>query len=312
MSYEQDVPQKIRFPTAEPEAIDTRTLTGNVTLSRLDGKFHILDPGGANRNVTLYACTPEDIGRSEYVYNAADAAEDLVVKNSAGTTLITLGQSQWTQVICNESRAHVVIGRGASAVSSSTDTITETTPTAGVTIDGLRIKDSTINPAAGGTAFIDLSNVATGEADVILKDNLAIALEIREAANSYIKIATTNSAELVTFGVPVAYAATAQLIADPGNAGAIPVTRDGTCSLTSAGAETRTLAIPTYNGQRLALVDDVHVGNIVVTCAQAINQAGNTIMTFGAVNDFIELVGVTCAGGALRWRVAANDGVALS
>ena len=203
MSYEQDIATKVRAPIAEVEALDTRTLTGAVTLTRLDGKYHVFDPGGAHRDVTIYAGGPEDVGRSEYFYNAADAAENLVIKDSAAATLITLGQSQWAQIICNEARAHVVIGRGASAVASSTDTITETTPAAGVTIDGLRIKDATINPAAGGTAFIDLSNVATGEGDIILADNLAVALEVREAANSYIKIVTTNSSEAVNFGKPI-------------------------------------------------------------------------------------------------------------
>lgn len=103
----------------------------------------------------------------------------------------------------------------------------------------------------------------------------------------------------------------ANVIPDPGTGAAIPVERSGTVAITTAGAETNTLAIPTFKGQRLSLIDDTHVGNRVVTSAQAINQAGNTVMTFGAAADFIELVATT-VGGALRWRVAANDGVALS
>lgn len=100
-------------------------------------------------------------------------------------------------------------------------------------------------------------------------------------------------------------------LTDPGNAGAISVTKSGSLALTSAGAETRTLAIPTFKGQQIALYDDTHVGNIVITSAQAINQAGNTIMTFGAVRDNCVLEAITI-GGALRWQVIANDGVALS
>lgn len=106
--------------------------------------------------------------------------------------------------------------------------------------------------------------------------------------------------ELIKY-VPVA-------AADPGNAGAIEASRSATVMMTSAGAETRTLAIPTFVGQTLRLVDAVHVGNIVVTASFRINQAGNTIMTFGAVGDFIELVAVTI-GGALRWQVSGNDAV---
>ena len=116
---------------------------------------------------------------------------------------------------------------------------------------------------------------------------------------------------LFTFQGKQAATATANTIADPGNAGAIPVTANGVCALTSAGAETRTLAIPSFMGQQLSLICDTYVGNIVVTSAQAINQAGNTIITFGVVNDNITLKAMTI-GGALRWRVIANDGVALS
>lgn len=101
------------------------------------------------------------------------------------------------------------------------------------------------------------------------------------------------------------------VIADPGNAGAIPVVRSGSCALVSTGAQTRTLAIPGFKGQRLFLYDDTHAGNIVVTASQAVNQAGNNTLTFGAVRDNIELVAIT-VGGALRWQVASNDGVALS
>jgi predicted RecA/RadA family phage recombinase len=101
------------------------------------------------------------------------------------------------------------------------------------------------------------------------------------------------------------------VINDPGDGGAIPVTVSGVCAITSAGAETRTLAAPTVIGQQIALIDDTHVGNIVVTAASPINQAGNTIMTFGAAADMIVLTAMTI-GGTLAWRVTANDGVALS
>lgn len=101
-------------------------------------------------------------------------------------------------------------------------------------------------------------------------------------------------------------------IADPGDGAAIPVTRSATINITTAAAETNTLAIPTFLGQVLVLnMDTRAVGDRVVTSAQAINQAGNTIMTFGAARDNISLRAIT-VGGALRWTVVHNDGVALS
>lgn len=101
-------------------------------------------------------------------------------------------------------------------------------------------------------------------------------------------------------------------ITDPDDAGAIPVTQSGTCMLVSAGAETRTLAIPTFLGQRITLTCKTYVGNIVLTAAAAVNQTGNNTLTFGAARDTIVLQAIELNGDTLAWQVVANDGVALS
>lgn len=103
-------------------------------------------------------------------------------------------------------------------------------------------------------------------------------------------------------------------IADPGTGVAIPVTKGGTVNLTigSSGAETNTLAIPGFAGQELAIIaSTVGTGTRAITAASAINQTGNTVMTFAQANDLIVLKAVK-VGAALAWRVALNDGVALS
>jgi len=103
------------------------------------------------------------------------------------------------------------------------------------------------------------------------------------------------------------------LIADPGDGGAIPVTRTGTCALTTGAAgETRTLAIPTLEGQKLSISHDVDGGgDAVITVAGGVNQAGNTTITLADAGDHVLLEGVQVAG-ALVWRLVANDGGALS
>lgn len=94
---------------------------------------------------------------------------------------------------------------------------------------------------------------------------------------------------------------------------AIPVATSGTVVLAiGTGAETNTLADPTFIGQQLAFcVDSAGDGTRAVTAASAINQAGNTVMTFGQVRDFILLQALQ-SGGGLQWQVIANDGVLLS
>ena len=164
-----------------------------------------------------------------------------------------------------------------------------------------------------GAANQNLSLVGSGTGTVAI--NNAAAMNIGTSGTTTLTLGRSGQSTVlagnVSFSAAPRAAAAAFTIADPGNAGAIPVTTDGVCALTSAGAETRTLAIPTFMGQRLSLVCDTYVGNIVVTSAQALNQAGNTIMTFGAVRDYIALEAIT-VGGALRWQVLGNDGVALS
>lgn len=101
-------------------------------------------------------------------------------------------------------------------------------------------------------------------------------------------------------------------LTDPGTAAAIPVTRSASVAITQNGAETNTLAIPTFRGQTMSLfVDTDTSGARVITSAARINQAGNTIITMTEVGDFIKLEAISIAG-ALRWQVVANDGCVLS
>jgi len=101
-------------------------------------------------------------------------------------------------------------------------------------------------------------------------------------------------------------------VADPGDGGAIPVTKSGQVAITTTGVDdTRSLAIPTFVGQILAISLDVDAGDAVITVAAAINQAGNNTITMADAGDIIILIGVQ-VGGAKVWRVVANDGAALS
>lgn len=128
-------------------------------------------------------------------------------------------------------------------------------------------------------------------------------------AGAYFAAGTVETVEAALQAIGISLPT--HVIADPGAAGAIPVTKSGSVMLTSAGVETRTLAIPTFKGQRLSVSCDTFVGAITLTASQAVNQTGNNTLTFGAARDNCVLLAIS-VGGALRWQIISNEGVALS
>ena len=76
------------------------TLSGNLTVTVKHPMILKLDPRGAARAVTLdgEAGCP---GRVRWSVNAADAAENLVVKNDGGSTVATINQNESAVVYCD-------------------------------------------------------------------------------------------------------------------------------------------------------------------------------------------------------------------
>jgi hypothetical protein len=79
--------------------VAARTLTGAVTCDAGTETFCSWDPGGASRDVTLTAEESSN-GLFHVFVNEADAAENLVIKNDAGSTVCTIGQGEWAMVAC--------------------------------------------------------------------------------------------------------------------------------------------------------------------------------------------------------------------
>lgn len=69
------------------------TLTGNLTLDASYPALLKLDPGGASRDVTLDN-PPSDVTLIREIVNSADAAENLVVKDSSPATIGTINQNE--------------------------------------------------------------------------------------------------------------------------------------------------------------------------------------------------------------------------
>jgi len=95
-------------------------------------------------------------------------------------------------------------------------------------------------------------------------------------------------------------------IVDPGDAGAIPVDSSGSCALTATDTtETRTLAVPTFQGQVLTLVKTSSVGIINITIG-ALGLQAYTAIRMSSAHENITLLGVF-KGTALAWTVVNND-----
>lgn len=155
----------------------------------------------------------------------------------------------WLQGVDNESPPDGSI---------TVDTISELTSAAGVTIDGLLIKDERIQVTGSG--------IATGDAGVTLKDNLASAWDFKESSNVYLRFVTTNDAERVTVGKLLGHSATTGTVAAP---------------IDMAGA-THTLVLGTASSAQTQLV-----GNMVFVDANTGSAPENLVLPSAAT-----LVGV--------------------
>ena len=103
-------------------------------------------------------------------------------------------------------------------------------------------------------------------------------------------------------------------VKDPGASGAISNSRSGICFLTTAAAETRTLAAPTHAGLMLGLNLMTDGGNCVVTVAGAatVLDGTNNTITLNDAGDFILLMSVKLTSTTFRWALVANNGTSLS
>jgi hypothetical protein len=76
---------------AYPHRVSIATLTGTLTMTKASESMQVLDPGGADRTVTLPPVAAAK-GRCFYFYNSADAQE--LLNLSDGSTIATVGPGQ--------------------------------------------------------------------------------------------------------------------------------------------------------------------------------------------------------------------------
>ena len=80
---------------------------------------------------------------------------------------------------------------------SQTTTLIDIDDNGNMVISGAFTCDGVITFGAGNSAILDASGLATGEADIVIADNLADALTIRQGANPYLTFISTDSSESI-------------------------------------------------------------------------------------------------------------------
>jgi len=146
------------------DAINIETLAAGRTLTIVDQRFQNLDPGGASRDVTLPSEDP-NAGAWFWIINGADAAENLVIKDDGGSTIVTIQQSQagivvnsgtaWKGFAFQSTAAGTLQADGTVAGATSqaqdfgsngvkADVVAESTGAAGVTVDSVLLKDGDV------------------------------------------------------------------------------------------------------------------------------------------------------------------------
>lgn len=81
-------------------SINTEDLAATKTLVVTDAEYQFLNPDGAHRDVVLPA-EASSTGYRYFIFNTADAAENLVVKDDGANTILTIAQNESGIVVCN-------------------------------------------------------------------------------------------------------------------------------------------------------------------------------------------------------------------
>ncbi len=156
------------FQSQRPGGVNIATLTGALVLTDKSSNIQVLDPGGANRNVDLPAARD---GMWWMFSNTANADEDLVIRDAAGATIVTINQGEQAMVAVDGTTYGVVYDTQVDLSSIKVDTINESTAGAGVTIDGLRIKDNDIEGVDVADGASNALNIDTGSATSVTGAN---------------------------------------------------------------------------------------------------------------------------------------------
>lgn len=99
-SMSQDAPIKNPLVSQMKWDVGKRTLGADITLADSDAMALAIDPTADGRKVICPAVTEANTGRVYFIYNAADAAESILVRSPADAgTIGTIAQAEMGIVV---------------------------------------------------------------------------------------------------------------------------------------------------------------------------------------------------------------------
>lgn len=129
-------------------------------------------------------------------------ADVFTLKDLSGTTLFNVDSNGDATLTGDISLVDLTLTGNTIVGNASTDTVAINADlTTGLKWD-----------AGTYTYLLDASAMTTGQADIVVGDNLASALAVREASTDYFVVVTTNSAERVNVAKPLTLGAALQTI----------------------------------------------------------------------------------------------------
>lgn len=139
---------------SQEQGVQVLTLSGNLTLEANDPGRLLIDPGGADRTITLEAEATME-GRTVYLLNTANADETMTIQNDGSTAVKYLRWGEFVELTCDGTSWHITRegfnGPKPLATTTATGNITLTdldVPIQRIDPDGAR--DLTM-PAEGST-----------------------------------------------------------------------------------------------------------------------------------------------------------------
>jgi len=108
MAYSGSATKRLTAQLRLAGGFESMTLTGDLTLDNTSANYLRIDPGGAHRDVNLPAEETSD-GLFFQFFNSADAGENLVCENDAGSTIETVGQGEMALLGCDGSNWLVIM-----------------------------------------------------------------------------------------------------------------------------------------------------------------------------------------------------------